>query len=391
MNAVLTVFLKEVRENLRDRRTVTSALIMGPLLGPLLFVMLMNVVINKQLSKAEKPLRVPVIGAQRAPNLIRALKQYGLEPQPPIKHPDAAVTQQLADVVLRIPASYPKAWDKGEPAQVEVIYDASRRDASTSVSRLKNMLKQYSHVQGAIRLLARGLSPEIATPVVVASRDQSTPQSRAGQLFAFMPYFFVIGVFIGGMYLAIDLTAGERERKSLEPLFVNPVTRWRILLGKLTATAAFATASLVLSLIAFSLAGYVLPTAKLGMSLDLGPAFAFTVLLLMLPLAALFAALQTLVSAFAKSYREAQTYLSILMLIPMLPSMLLSFMPIRPQDWMYAVPLLGQQLGITEMLRGNSVSALQVGLVLVSGFVAALIAVLVTVRVYASERLAISA
>lgn len=390
MKAVMTVFLKEVRENLRDRRTITSALIMGPLLGPFLFVMLMNVIINKQLDKAEKPLKVPVIGAQRAPNLVHALEQYGLVAKPPIDHPEAAVKQQLADVVLRIPASYPKAWRKGEPAQVELIYDASQRDANTSVSRLKNMLKQYDRTQGAIRLLARGLSPATATPIVVASRDQSTPQSRAGQLFAFMPYFFVVGVFIGGMYLAIDLTAGERERKSLEPLFVNPVARWRVLLGKLGATAAFATASLVLSLVAFGLAGYVLPTEKLGMSLDLGPAFGGTVLLLMLPLAALFAALQTLVSAFAKSYREAQTYLSILMLLPMLPSMILSFMPVKAANWMFAIPLLGQQLGITALLRGGSVTALQVGLIMLSGFTAALVAVLVTIRVYGSERLAIS-
>ncbi len=391
MNAAWTVFLKEVRENLRDRRTVTSALVMGPLLGPVLFVMLMNVVISKQLESAEKPLKVPVIGAERAPNLIRVLKQYGLQPQPAIEHPEAAVKQQLADVVLRIPASYPKAWSKGEPAQVEVIYDASRQDARAPVRRLKDMLQRYGRTQGAIRLLARGLSPGVSTPVVVASRDQSTPQSRAGQLFAFMPYFFVIGVFIGGMYLAIDLTAGERERKSLEPLFVNPAPRWKILLGKLGATAAFATASLLLSLLAFGLAGKLLPTEKLGMALDLGPHFAAVVLVLMLPLTALFAALQTLVSAFAKSYREAQTYLSILMLLPMLPSMLLSFLPIRAQLWMYAVPLLGQQLGITEMLRGGKVSPEQALLVLVSGLIAALIAALVTVRVYATERLAISA
>ncbi len=391
MKSVLTVFVKEVRENLRDRRTITSALIMGPLLGPFLFVMLMNVIINKQLDKAEKPLKVPVIGAQRAPNLVHALEQYGLVAEPPIQHPEAAVQQQLADVVLRIPASYPKAWEKGEPAQVEVIYDDSQRDTSTSVKRLKSMLETYDRTQGAIRLLARGLSPTTATPIVVSSRDQSTPQSRAGQLFAFMPYFFVIGVFIGGMYLAIDLTAGERERKSLEPLFVNPVPRWKVLLGKLGATAAFATASLILSVIAFGIAGHVLPTEKLGMSLDLGPSFGGTVLLLMLPLAALFAALQTLVSAFAKSYREAQTYLSILMLLPMLPSMILSFLPIKAVNWMYAVPLLGQQLGITALLRGGSVSAIQVVLIMLSGFVAAAIAVLVTIRVYASERLAISA
>jgi sodium transport system permease protein len=390
MNATLTVFLKEVRENLRDRRTIMSALVMGPLLGPFLFVMMINVMINQQLDKAHKPLKVPVIGAQYAPNLINALKQQGLDPQPAIEHPEAAIRQQLASVVLRIPANYPEAWNKGRPAQVEVLYDSSRRDSNTPVKRVKAMLKHYEKVTGAIRLLARGLSPATATPVVVASRDQSTPQSRAGMMLAILPYFFVIGVYMGGMYLSMDLTAGERERKSLEPLFVNPAPRWKVLLGKLWATAAFATVSLLLSLIAFGISGYFLPTEKLGMAIDLGPSFAGMVLLLMLPLAALFTTLQTLVSAFAKTYREAQTYLSLLMLLPMLPSILLSIMPIKAANWMYAVPLLGQQMGITKLLRGGQVTTTEVALVLVSGFAAALIAGLATAYVYRSEKLAIS-
>ncbi|MDA3912741.1 ABC transporter permease, partial [Oleiagrimonas sp.] len=320
MKAILTVFFKEVRENLRDRRTVINALITGPLLGPIMFVMLMNVIITRELDKADQPLKVPVIGAQRAPNLIKALEQQGLVPQPAIEHPEAAVRQQLADVILRIPKSYPKAFTKGEPAQVELIFDSSRRETQSPVKRLEHMLEAYGRQTGAMRLVARGLSPSTMVPIMVAERDQSTPQSRAGQLFSIIPYFFVLSVFLGGMYLAIDLTAGERERQSLEPLFVNPVARWRILLGKLGAIAAFSTASLLLSVVAFGLAGHLVPTEKLGMALDLGPTFAVTVLVLMLPLVALLSVLQTLVAAFAKSYREAQTYLSILMIVPVLPS-----------------------------------------------------------------------
>lgn len=391
MNAIWTVFFKEVRENLRDRRTLINALITGPLLGPIMFVMLMNVIINRELDKADQPLKVPVIGAARAPNLINALKQQGLDPQPAIAHPEAAIHQQLADVILRIPKSYPGAFTKGEPAQVELIYDSSRRETDTPVKRLENMLKNYGRQTAAMRMVARGLSPATAVPIVVAERDQSTPQSRAGQLFSIIPYFFVLTVFLGGMYLAIDLTAGERERQSLEPLFVNPVARWRVLLGKLGAIGAFSTASLLLSVTAFGFAGHLVPTEKLGMALDLGPSFALTVLVLMLPLVALLGILQTLVAAFAKSYREAQTYLSILMIVPVLPSLLLSVIPVKAANWMYAVPLLGQQMGITALLRGGSVGGLQIGLALVSGLAAALVVWFITVRVYQSERLAISA
>ena len=390
MNAMLTVWWKEVRENLRDKRTVFSALIYGPLFGPLMFVLLMNTLVGREMKKAEGPLKVPVIGAQYAPNLIDALKQQGLVPQPPIAHPDKAVRERDADVVLRIPAGYGKAWSKGEPAQVEVIYDASQQGSSTPRNRLEDMLNLYSRQQGALRLLARGLSPSVGVPLVVSKRDQSTPQSRAGLALSILPYFFVFAVYIGSMYLAIDLTAGERERQSLEPLFANPVARWRILVGKLGAISTFSLASLVLTAVAFSVAGHFLPAEKLGMSFDLGPAFIGRVILLELPLIALFAVLETLVAAFAKSYREAQTYLGLLMLVPILPSMLMSFMPVKPAHWMYTVPLLGQQIGISDLLRGQAVLASDIGVALLCGFAAALLLGLITAWVYRSERLAIS-
>ncbi len=390
MNASLIVWRKEVRENLRDKRTLINALITGPLIGPLMFVMIMNVMISRQLSQAEGPLALPVIGASNAPNLVEALRQQGLDPQPPVADPIAAVRNRDAAVVLSIPAGFGESWNKGDPAQVEVYYDSSRRDSQQPVSRLKDMLDRYSRRTAGMRLVARGFSPALASPVIIDERDQSTPQSRAGALFAILPYFFVLTVFLGGMYLAIDLTAGERERQSLEPLFANPVARWRVLLGKIGAICVFSLGSLLICAAAFIVAGRFIPTEKLGMALGLGPAFALEVLLLMLPLVLLIAVLQTLVAAFSKSYREAQTYLGILLMVPALVSVLLSLTPVKTAAWMYAVPLLAQQVGITELLAGGSVTAAQVGICLACGFVAAALMLAVTAKVYGSERLAIS-
>ena len=388
--AFLTVFLKEVRENLRDRRTLISAFVTGPLLTPLIFVMLISVSIHRQLDKAEQPLKVPVIGAQYAPNLIDALKAGGIVPQPAIADPEKAVREQEADLVLRLSAEYPKAWRQGEPVQVEMIYDSSQRDAGGSVDRVNQLVQSYARQQGVMRLVARGLSPGTAWPVQVARRDQATAESRAVLLFNMLPYLFVLTIFIGGMYLAIDLTAGERERQSLEPLFANPVPRWKILLGKLAAICAFSTASLLICLLAFSLVGRFLPTDKLGMEINLGWHFAANVLLLQWPMIVLLAALQSLVAAFAKSYREAQTYLSLLMMLPILPSIMLMVMPIKPQDWMYAVPLLGQHLGIIDLLRGTGVAPMHMLLCLAGTAAAALVAVAIGMQLYRSERLAIS-
>jgi len=391
MRSSLIVFMKEVRENLRDRRTVLNTLLTGPLLAPVIFVLIINGVIARELDKAEKPLPVPVVGASQAPNLIAFLKQHNVVIKDAPADAERAVREMDADLVLRIPDTYAESWGKGESAQVELIYDASQRDAQGSVARLRAVLDGYAQGNGAMRLLARGISPAVVRPLVVAERDQSTAQTRSGTLFAMLPYFFILGAFVGGMALAIDTTAGERERQSLEPLLVNPVPRGQILAGKLAATSAFALTSVLLGIIAFSVVGRFLPTEKLGMALSIGPHFALTTMLVMLPLVALIATLQTLAAAFAKSFREAQTYLSLLMFVPAVPTMLLSLFPIKTQTWMYAVPLMGQQVTITRLMRGDVVTMQQLGLCFACTAAAALVIYFVTATIYRGERLAISA
>jgi sodium transport system permease protein len=352
--------------------------------------MLLGSILNRELDKAEQPLKVPVIGAERAPNLVDALKAGGIVPQPAIANPEQAVRRQDTDVVVRIGDDYARAWRKGEPVQVEVIFDSSQRDANTAVERVSKVVEGYARQQGAMRLVARGLSPSTAWPIAVARRDQATAQARGVLMFNMLPYFFVVTIFLGGMYLAIDLTAGERERQSLEPLFANPVSRWKILAGKLAAICVFSCASLLITLAAFAVLGPFVPVDKLGMELNLGLRFAGTVFLLMLPLVMLTAALQTLVAAFAKSYREAQMYVSLLMFVPIVPSLLMSVFPIKAKAWMYAVPLLGQHLGVMGALRGDGVAAQQVLFCLGGTLAAALVATLITAHLYRSERLAIS-
>jgi sodium transport system permease protein len=391
MKSVLTVFWKEIRENLRDRRTVMNTLLTGPLFAPLVFVLIINAAVTRELDKAELPLDVPVAGAEHAPNLIAALKQQNFRIKDAPADPERAVREQDADLVLRIPADYGQAWRKGESAQVELIFDASQRDAQGSVSRLQRALEGYGQRAGALRLIARGLTPDLIRPLAVASRDQSTAQNRSSALFGMLPYFFILGGFIGGMALAIDTTAGERERQSLESLLVNPVARGRILAGKLGATSLFAFVTVLLSIVAFSIAGQFLPTEKLGMSLDIGVRFAALTLFVMLPLVLLLATLQTLAAAFAKSFREAQTYLSLLMFVPVIPTLMLSVFPLKTQTWMYAVPLMGQQVAIMRFLRGDVVTPQQLGLCFACTAVAALVFYLITARIYGSERLAISA
>jgi sodium transport system permease protein len=391
MNTALIVYLKECRESLRDRRVLMNSLLLGPLLGPVLFLVLMRLVVGRELEKAEQPLPVVVIGGERAPELIDALRQMGVEVKPSVDDPELAVREQRIDLALRVAPDFGAAWRAGRPAQLELIYDSSRREGGSDVERLRNMLDNYGHHYGALRLLARGLSPGVATPLVVASRDTATPQARGALLFAMLPYMLVLTIFIGALWLAIDSTAGERERASLEPLLVNPVPRDRILLGKLLATVTFSTASLTLGLLAFLVVGMFMPTEQLGMSLALGPHFFAVALPVLVPLAALICICQILIAAFARSVREAQTYLGIAQLVPLIPSIVLSVLPVKAQLWMYAVPLLGQQITIMRLLRAEPVPAFALLLSALVTLLAATAVFMLTRRVYDSEKLAISA
>lgn len=390
MNTILTVFLKELRESLRDRRTLLNALLLGPLLGPLLFVIVIKVIAAREIERNEKPLPVVVIGAEYAPNLMAALEQAGLQPEAAIAQPEAAVRAQAVELVLRISADFDAAWRAGKSAQVELIYDSSRRDIASSLQRLRAMLQGYSQTQGSLRVVARGLSPEITRPLLIANRDQATPQAIGATLFAMVPYFLIFTALMGGMFLAIDATAGERERQSLEPLLINPVKRGHILLGKLAAISSFSMVSVLLNLAAFTVAGTILSRGDLDFPVVLDLNFALNLIPLMLPLTLLVAALQVLVTAFARTFREAQTWLGFMQLIPTIPMVIVMVLEVKPVLWMYAIPLLGQQLAAMQLLRGVSVSPVETALCVLSTLAAALLVFKMVERLYNSERLAIA-
>lgn len=390
MKPMWTVYFKELRESLRDRRSLLNVFVIGPFLGPVLFILLINVVASRELEKADRPLPVTVIGAEYAPNFVAALRQSGIRVDPPVADPEQAVRDQRIELALRIPERFGADWEAGRVAQVELLFDSSRREASGSVERLRAVVRGYTARIGALRLVMRGLSPAVGQPLVIAERDQSTPQARGALLFAMLPYMLVFATFLGSMSLAVDATAGERERQSLEPLLVNPVPRGQILLGKVLAAASFSACSVLLSVTAFAIAGRFVPMEKLDMTLQLGAAFVAQVLPLMLPLVFLIAVLQTLVAAYARNFREAQTQLGILQLLPMIPSMLLMVMPFKPQLWMYGVPLVGQQLIITQLLRAEAVGAAERVLCFVVTALTGWLVYLMARRLYASERLAVS-
>lgn len=355
MRGLFTVFKKEVRENLRDRKAVFNSVLLGPVLFPVLFIGLAYFATSKQMERAEQVLEVPVVGAEHAPNLVNFLEQQGMVVMDAVEDPEEQVRSQAVPVVIRIPETFGEEWRAGRPAIVEVIADPSRRESETPMRRVQALLAGYSAQIGTMRLQLRGVSPSLASPLLIKDVDLSTAKSRGLLLMLFLPYMLMITAFTGGMHLAIDSTAGEKERKSLEPLLINPVPRWQIMTGKMLATVVFGFASLALTLVSFRLALPYMPTGSLGIDLSLDAATVGGILLVVGPVAILAAALLTMLATFAKSFREAQSYMSLVILIPMIPSILFMANPVKPEGWMMSIPMFSQNLLIGEFIRGEVV------------------------------------
>ena len=372
MSGLSTVYKKEVRENLRDRRSLFNSVLLGPILFPILFIGLAYFAGNKQQERAEKVLEVPVVGVEHAPNLVSFLEQQGVVIQSAPEDPEASVRAQEIQVIIRIPELFTEQWKTGKPAVVEVIADPSRRESDIPMRRVKGLLRAYGAQIGQLRLQLRGVSPTLNTAVMVKDVDLSTPQSRGMLVMIMLPYVLMITAFTGGMHLAIDSTAGEKERKSLEPLLINPVPRWQIMLGKMAATATYAFASLVLTLLAFRFAFPLLPTGALGVDLNLSASAVGSILLTILPVVVLAAAMLTTLAALAKSLREAQSYMGLVFMIPMIPSLIFMVNPMKAETWMMAIPMFSQNLLIGEFVRGESINtlwlAMSMGSTLLIGF-----------------------
>ncbi len=388
--AWLTIFIKEVRENLRDRKTVINALVIGPMIGPVLIGLMLSAIVSRETKRADKPLELPVIGAAHAPNLINYLRTQNITIEDGPKDPERAVRDQEKDVVLRIDEKFGENWRKGDSAPLDLIYDSSHQDADRARRRVENAIDNYSRQLAALRLVARGIHPVVMRPISAVDRDQASAEAKGGLFLSFLPYTLIMGAFMGGMYLAIDTTAGERERQSLEPLLANPVPRWKIMAGKLMATSAFAIMSLLLTLVAFAIVTPMLPLDKLGLKFNLGALIFVKMLLVLSPVVILAASVQTLIAANAKSYREAQSWLGILTIIPVLPSMLLMVIPVKPALWMFSVPLLGQHLSIMKLVRAETIAATEWAVLLASGLILAGIVAFFAARIYNRESLAVS-
>ena len=363
MSAYLTVLRKECIDNFRDRRTLLSSFSLA-VLGPAFFVGLMSFVLSSALGESDEPLEITISGADYAPELVEFLRRENTTIAiKEIERPAQALRDGLEKLILVIPPEYGERYARGEVNSLSLVYDSSEFGRSQrNFSRARSMVNRYSTTVGLLRLQLRGIDPSVTRPIVIQEVDTASPAARALTILAMFPYFLVLVIFMGGFYLAIDTTAGEREHGSLEPLLTQPISRAALVMGKLTATCVFSALSLLLFLVSFVLAVPFVPLERIGMSLQIGLLDCIAVFLIAVPLIVFAAGLLAVVASFAKSYKEAQTYLTIVILVPTFPLILTRLMNVETSIWLMLVPSLSQANLISDVISGQAVFASHIGL-----------------------------
>lgn len=379
------IFVKELTDNLRDRRSWSKVLVFA-LMGPLMMAVVAKFITKERAGDGSEVVELPVLGAERAPGLMGHLAQrhFRVVPAPP--DPEAAVRSGKPDLVLVIPPDFVPAFEEARPAPVQIVVDQSRAKISI-VRRLQDALREHSSGIGAYRLWARGTDPRIVAALAVETVNTEPPLARIRPVLLMVPMFLLFSVFLGGLYVAIDVTAGERERGSLEQLLLNPVSPADVVLGKLGAVLASIAVTTLLTALGYHAvfnAGLLdVPGVRLGLS----PAGLLRVLLAMLPVVLLAGALLMLLASRSATFKEANTNAQLLLMLPMAPGMLATFMPRMEQPmWAAAVPIYSQQLQISQMLQGSPVPIGEQLVAAATTLLAGVALTVITIRRYDRER-----
>lgn len=356
LSQVLVVCRTELTNWSRDRRSIFSVLI-GSLFGPLIVAFMFNTMASRQ--RQVEDVKIPVVGAEHAPALVEWLRQQpGIEIVAGPADAQEAVRTKREDVVVVIPRDFAEKFSASKPAQVRFISDSSSQSARPRLQRIRGLFQRYNGEIASLRLIQRGVSPVVASPLQLEDVEVSSSQQRAAQILSFIPLFIMMAAFTGAMSITTDSTAGERERGSLEALLINPAPRGAIATGKwLSGTITSMMSVLITGALLYAIFEYI-PLQDLGLRFRLGGPQLIGVLAAVLPLCPFIVAIQMYLATFAKSFKEAQSYLSLLMMVQMIPGFLATMYPLSSKAWMYFVPWVGQQVLLTDVLGGKSPSVL---------------------------------
>ncbi len=357
------VYRKELTDSLRDRRTVISMIAVPILLMPLLTIglgVLSAAVMGRAMQETPT---VMVLGGEDSPRVLAALQALDeIRVVPAASDYAAQISDKRIRAAVEIPRDFDAAIERGEPATVRIYMYAGELRSGFGVTRLQNFFRDFRERTVRDRLASRGLPQALVEPFRVEEQNVAPPEKVSGTVFGgLIPYFVIVLCLVGAMYPAMDLTAGEKERGTMETILCSPVSRVHLVLGKFLMVL---TASLASALLAMISMGATF-RAGLGLLDNLGQfggaalplQFSFgamaAVFLMVVPLAVLFSAALLAIALFAKSYKEAQSYLSPLTILVVLPAVISVLPGVELNAALSLVPVLNISLVSKEIVAGT--------------------------------------
>jgi sodium transport system permease protein len=333
------------------------AIVMSILSGPVVFTLISNFVsgLEERVAAREVVVQLP----DRAPTLVNFLLRSGAKVTPaPADYEARLRSGLLQNAVIVLPEDFEGQLARGETATVELVFDESHDRATPMVRTATNLLNAFNREAGTLRLIARGVSPQLLAPVEVQQKDLAPAQARGAQLLFIVPWAALIIAVFGALSVAIDVTAGERERASLEPLLMNPVPVGDIVLGKWLVVMCYSVVIVVLTMLGFLVSMRFISSETLSalMQLEWREVAIFSAVLL--PFAALMAAINMLAATFGRSFKEAQTYVSYIAMSVQFAALVPVFLTVRDATWQLLVPSVAQLSVLMKTLRGETLTAM---------------------------------
>lgn len=389
LRRTLTVWTKELRDTLRDRRTL-AVMVLAPVLLMPVFMLVPQALLGRQMRQGQAPtFAIAVHGAAHGPQLVSFMEQAGATIEEVTGDPAAIVRDDSSKVVLVIPPDLEARMAAEQPVELRIVGDNTNLGASGVAERVLGLVLSFGQQVAAERLAARGLDATIIRPLEVQRENVATEQQMGGSFLGmFVPLYVILFAFLGGMYAAIDTTAGEKERGTLEPLLTAPIRRGELVTGKVLAVFVTSFGATVLSLLSTYLTFRFAPGDPFarGMSFVLSIQQVLWLMAVALPLTLLLSGLEMVICIFARSFKEAQNYVTPLQLLLMLPALAVGFISgLQVPAATYALPAVGQVLVCRDILSGNPLNGAHLALSLGSASAYALLAIAVAVRTFRSE------
>ena len=349
--ALAVVYLKELRDALRDRRTALMIFVASILTGPVILVLMAQFVSGLEEKGAIRKVRIA--GQQFAPALVNFMQRNDFEVENAPADYEARIREGKLDAVIVVPEDFDERFLAGDHAKVEIVYDDSRTDSGPAIRQAERLLRAFNRETGTLRMVARGVSPDLAEPIKVDRVNTATPRQKGAFILFLIPMFAILSPLLGGMTVAIDSTAGERERGSLEPLLATPVPIGQLVSGKWLAAWTFATGVAILTLGGFVVAASFYAQKRLATLMTFGLPEMAQFVAIVIPFAAMTSALQMLICTYGRSFREAQTYVSYLATVVSFVPIIVMLSGLTDAVWQLAVPVLGQQMAFSRVVRGD--------------------------------------